>query len=131
MKKKNGSMISDSWITASSEYSDTVHQEHGAPHNARLDHQAGDVNIGAWAASQSDTAPWIQIRFSFLMSVAGIVLQGRQDLDQWVTKYEVQYSSNDGVTWEHVKDDNRTTGRVSPEEEYQGRGTYDAITGPF
>ena len=103
---KNG-VISDSQITSSSS-SLASNQRIGyhGPKNARLDSVATDSMAGAWAALDSDTSPWLQIEFTMLMSIAGIVLQGRQEQYKWVTKYKVQSSSNNGVTWEYVKDEN-------------------------
>ena len=100
---KNG-LISDSQITASSLASNQRIGYQGAK-NARLDSVATDSMAGAWVALIGDASPWLQIKFTMLMSIAGIVLQGRKGNDQWVTKYEVQSSSNNGVTWEYVKDE--------------------------
>ena len=106
---KNG-VISDSQITASS-LALNQRIEYQGPKNARLDRVATDSMAGAWSALHGDAHPWLQIEFTILMYIAGIVLQGRQDKDQWVTKYKVQYSSNDGVTWDYVKDENNGTVR--------------------
>ena len=34
--------------------------------------------------------------------VAGVMIQGREDADQWVTQYKVEYRS-DGQNWMYVQ----------------------------
>ena len=92
--------ISDAQITASSSHA----ANHG-PNNARLDRPAGNGRTGAWSAGSNDVNQWIQVEIGTLRSVSGIVLQGRSDYAQWVTKYKVQYS-NDGITWQYIQDSN-------------------------
>ena len=89
--------IQDSQITASSQYND----RHRAS-NARLDYQ-GNSSIGelTWVSHYKDVNQWIQVDFGIMQSVSGTVIQGRPNYDQWVTKYNVQYST-DGTTWQNV-----------------------------
>ena len=98
--------IADGQITASSEFA----ANHGA-NNARLDRPAGSGRTGAWSARSNDVNQWIQVDFGALKSVSGIVLQGRSEADQWVTKYKVQYSI-DGITWQYIQD-NSNNDKVS------------------
>ena len=98
--------IQDSQLTSSSEWA----ANHGA-NNARLDRPAGSGRTGGWSAKTNDANQWIQVDFGDMKSVSGIVMQGRSDYDQWVTKYKVQYS-NDGVTWQFVKDANQINDKV-------------------
>lgn len=44
---------------------------------------------------------WIQVDFLAPYQFAGIVTQGRADMKQWVTKYEVYYS-NDGIKFKSI-----------------------------
>lgn len=37
--------------------------------------------------------------------VAGIITKGREDIPQWVTAFEVEFS-NDGNIWNKIKDEN-------------------------
>ena len=87
--------IEDSHLTASSSKSDD-HE----PHNARLNHQAtrplGSGRRGAWRAADNDhKSPWIQVNLGATKNVSGVVLQGREDSDQWVTKYKVMFGYED------------------------------------
>ena len=102
--------IHDRQITASSEFS----ARHNAS-NARLDRPATDDSIGAWTVATKDLNQWIQVEFSTYTYVSGIILQGREDFgNQWVTRYQVEYSS-DGVIWQYVTDDNYVNDMVSIE----------------
>ena len=91
--------IPDDQMKASSEYDDT----HRAA-NARLDLVNKGSRRGGWSALYNDKDQWIQVALGKLQSVSGIILQGREDEDQWVTEYQVEYST-DGNTWQYVHDD--------------------------
>ena len=56
---------------------------------------------GGWVALHGDEHPWLQISLYRQTQITGIILQGRQDEDQWVTSYKVQ-TSLDGTLWNHV-----------------------------
>ena len=64
---------------------------HGAT-NARLDKPNGGGRTGAWSAKTNDGNQWIQVTFSKATKVTAVGIQGRYDLDQWVTKFRVSYS---------------------------------------
>ena len=76
------SRIADNQITASSEYN-SYHAS-----NARLNSPSP-----AWFPTTDDLTPWIQVDLGVAKKVSGVVLQGRQDGDQWVTHYKVQYGN--------------------------------------
>ena len=90
--------ISDSQIIASSEYFDGNY--HGA-NNARLNRPAMHTR-GGWVAETEDLNQWIQVDLMISTWVTGVKIQGREDWDQWVTEYKVEYSS-DGQNWMHVQ----------------------------
>ena len=46
--------------------------------------------------------PAIQVDLKKIYKVVGVVLQGRQDKDAWVTEFKVSYSV-DGLAWETAK----------------------------
>jgi hypothetical protein len=100
---KDGS-IQDSQITSSSYYSARL-----GPQNGRLD----GVSPGAWAVAygHKNVNQWIQVDFGALRLVSEIVTQGMATLDQWVKRYKVMYS-NDGITWQYVKDENQVDDMV-------------------
>ena len=62
---------------------------------------------GAWVPATNDQDQWLQIDLYRQLLVSGVVMQGRPDVDEWVTTYRVEYAV-DGVSWEFVKDGNTT-----------------------
>ena len=102
--------IQDSQLTASSEY--TAHADSHSPINARLDLPASPGRTGSWSASQNDLNQWIQADLLTPRCIIGIVMQGRYESTQRVTRYKVQYG-NDEVTWLYVKDVTQTNHAVS------------------
>ena len=95
--------ILDEQITASSEFDPVTH----GVLNSRLNHVAGNGVRGAWivANGDSDVNQWIQVDLRASKLVSGIVLQGREDNDQWVSTYKVAYS-DDGNSFQDVTDTN-------------------------
>ena len=73
--------------------------------NAILNHE------GAWVPTTSDPYQWLQIDLHRQIWVSGIVIQGRPDVEEWVTRYHVEYTL-DGVSWENVTDES-TSAEVS------------------
>ena len=96
---EDGSILDDQ-ITASSEWD----QNHG-PSNARLNRPATPPTKGAWTAKTNDLNQWIQVNLGGLKQVSGVVTQGRNGQNQWVRRFNVQYSQN-GQIWNDVKDSN-------------------------
>ena len=94
--------IEDSQLQAS-----TIWDVRHGQNNARLDRSAANGNRGAWCAKTNNLDQWIQVQFRTMTTVSGIILQGRGDHNQWVTKYKVQYSI-DGVNWRFVRDANNS-----------------------
>ena len=66
--------------------------------NARLDKPAGGGKTGAWSAKSNNVNQWIQVTFLGDTRVTALGIQGRSDLDQWVTSYRVSYS-HDGISF--------------------------------
>lgn len=58
----------------------------------------------AWLSKFQDTNQWLQIDLKEIKSVSGILTQGRCDSDEWVTKYSVQYRTNEKLNWIYYKD---------------------------
>ena len=100
--------ILDSQITASSEFFDGNY--HGA-NNARLNRPAFHTR-GGWVAETNDLNQWIQVDLIIPTWVTGVMIQGREDFDQWVTEYKVEYSS-DGQNWVYVQSIDDQEGMVS------------------
>ena len=89
------STLNDAQITASSS-KDTAYPYRGRLHSANY-----------WSANTADENQWIEVAFYSKTKVTGVILQGRSDADEWVTRYKVTYSL-DGSTWDSVVDDNNT-----------------------
>ena len=65
-------------------------------------------------ALDSDEHPWLQISLYRQTPITGVILQGREDEDQWVTSYKVQTSLDDSW-WDYVPGID-INGRASEEE---------------
>ncbi|XP_066299157.1 uncharacterized protein [Branchiostoma lanceolatum] len=54
----------------------------------------------AWcAANQNAPGQWLQVDLNSTTSIAGVITQGRADMDQRVTSYKLTFSS-DGAVWD-------------------------------
>jgi hypothetical protein len=84
--------INDTQITASS-----LWHEHLAPERARLNIKVNGINLpaGAWSAKYNNANQWLQVDLGMVTIVTGIATQGRQDYNQCVKSYSLQYSMND------------------------------------
>ncbi|XP_019637285.1 PREDICTED: lactadherin-like [Branchiostoma belcheri] len=84
--------IPDDSITASSWYTLGVGYE---PYRGRLNGVAG---AGVWSVGTNTIGEWLQVDLGEMKTVTGTIIQGRYDLDQWVTSYKLQHSV-DGLSW--------------------------------
>ena len=99
--------IKDAQITASSEY-DLNH----AAIQGRLNFQKSLIKRGAWSARNNDKNQWLQIDLRApYTKVTAVASQGRNQVNQWVTKYKLQYS-NDGVTFRYYREEGHTVDKV-------------------
>ena len=53
---------------------------------------------GAWVPKAHDPYKYIQVDLRKRCEVSGVITQGRNDYDHWVTTFQVNLSLN-GVTW--------------------------------
>jgi hypothetical protein len=67
-----------------------------SPSRARLGITRHGSQTGAWSAKTNDAGQWIQIDLSKVAKVTRIATQGRQDYNQWVKTYSLQYSQDGG-----------------------------------
>ena len=87
---KNGK-ISDRQISASSEFS----VNHAAI-QARLGFKKTAVKAGSWVSATNDAAQWLQIDLAnYYTTITSIATQGRQQGNQWVKMYNLQYSDDE------------------------------------
>ena len=87
-------MIEDSQISSASSVYGTVF----SAHEARLDGHS------SWTASTEDVNPWIQVTFDTPVHITGVITQGDPNWDLWVSQYKVEYSNDDGGSWQYVTD---------------------------
>ena len=59
----------------------------------------------AWVPATNNQTQWLQIDLHRQLLVSGVVIQGRPDTKEWVTRYQVKYAL-DGISWEFVTDTN-------------------------
>ena len=85
--------ISDAQITASSQ----LNGNHSAV-QGRLHFQAVGNKAGGWSALVNDANQWLQVDFGSYTRVTQVATQGMNGVDEWVTRYKLQYSDN-GVTY--------------------------------
>lgn len=103
---RNGE-ISDVQISASSQYGDSYSAKQG-----RLNFQGQAMKSGSWSARNNDTKQWFQIDLDNQnTTVSCVATQGRDDYDQWVTKYKLEYS-NDGVNFQYYTEEGSSTYKV-------------------
>ncbi|XP_058960954.2 EGF-like repeat and discoidin I-like domain-containing protein 3 [Pocillopora verrucosa] len=113
---ENGN-IQDDQITASSQWNSATH----GTTRARLN-LLPSSGAGGWVALQHTVDEWLQVDLrSQYTSVTGLATQGRNDHDQWVTKYYVQYSY-DGVKFEYYKENGQ-----SLRKEFSGNQDRDTV----
>ncbi|XP_072022195.1 uncharacterized protein [Amphiura filiformis] len=103
--------ITDSQITASSEFGANY-----AATNGRLNQDSGADSAGSWSAATANDDQWIQVDLGTPTLVSGIITQGRDGTDQWVTMFTVEYSK-DCITWKDVDDKAEFTGNTDQDTE--------------
>ena len=104
---ENG-VIKDAQITSSSVYD----SKHSAI-QARLNFKAGGGKQGGWSAGSNDANQWIQVALGNFTDLTAIATQGRNGNNQWVTKYQLQYS-DDGVNFDYYKASGQSSPKVKP-----------------
>ena len=93
--------ITDRQINASSEW--------GAVSQGRLNSRTG---VGAWVAAQRDVNQWLQVDLGNQHTkVTRVATQGRNNVNQWVTMYKLQYG-NDPVNMQDYKEQGQDNVKV-------------------
>lgn len=71
----------------------------------------------AWLSKYQDSSQWLQIDLKEVKVISGILTQGRCDIDEWMTKYSVQYRTDESLNWIYYKDQtgNNRVSRTYPE----------------
>ena len=99
-------LIKDAQISASTQY-DANH----AAIQGRLNFLAGGGKAGGWSSRTNDVNQWIRIDLAGYTKLTGVVTQGRNAYNQWVTKYKLQYSE-DGVTFDYYMEPGQNSPKV-------------------
>ncbi|XP_064008259.1 retinoschisin isoform X2 [Pogoniulus pusillus] len=58
----------------------------------------------AWLSKYQDNGQWLQIDLKQVKVISGILTQGRCDADEWMTKYSMQYRTDESLNWVYYKD---------------------------
>ena len=99
--------IADEQISASTEYGPPYGAKYG-----RLHLKGKPGNVGSWSSLTTDTDQWLQIDLANdRTSVSRVATQGRNDYNQFVTKYQLQYS-DDGVTFHYYSEQGQGQAKV-------------------
>ncbi|RVE74316.1 hypothetical protein OJAV_G00020990 [Oryzias javanicus] len=93
--------VSPDQITCSNQDQYTGWFSSWLPSKARLNSQGFGC---AWLSKFQDNSQWLEIDLKEVMVVSGILTQGRCDAEEWITKYSVQYRSDDKLNWIYYKD---------------------------
>lgn len=80
----------------------------------------------AWLSKYQDTNQWLQIDLKEVGVISGIMTQGRCDADEWMTKYSVQYRTEENLNWVYYKD---TTGNNRVRRTFKSRPTACPVEG--
>lgn len=93
----------------------------------------GDISRGlavsyrcAWLSKFQDSSQWLQIDLKEIKVISGILTQGRCDIDEWMTKYSVQYRTDESLNWIYYKDqtgNNRVSGAIPMHMQHMPCGT--------
>ena len=86
-----GEAISDAQISASSQRDNNY-----AARQARLHFKISGNKQGGWSALENDLNQWLQVDLGSYTRVTRVATQGRNAHNEWVAKYNLQYS-DDGV----------------------------------
>ena len=87
--------ILDSQFSSSSDYGPVIY----ASHNGRLNNIRWNNQYGCWLPQHSDSNPWLQVDFLWMVTVTEIWTQGRgtriiQYKNCWTKTYKVSYGYN-------------------------------------
>ena len=76
----------------------------------------------AWVAVTTDAEQWLQVDVGaeyMIARVTRIKTQGRRGVySQWVAKYKIQYSHDEGETQQYYRDHGQTTEKVKYKYNY-------------
>lgn len=83
--------IPDDSISASS-----IHDVNHNAARARLNIARQGSLTGSWSARHNNALQWLQVKLNKVSKITAFATQGRQDYNQWVKSYKLQYSLDGG-----------------------------------
>lgn len=98
--------ITSAQISASSQY-DGYH----APNQGRLHFKLSGSYRGGWSAKVNNLNQWFQIDLRIEINVTFVATQGRNQYNQWVTKYKLLYG-NDGNSFQAFRQQGESSDKV-------------------
>ena len=111
---ENG-VILDSQITASSQYSSDYAARYG-----RLHSTAGGGKSGGWVSYSTNSYQWFDIDLGHPNTiVTALATQGRNGVNQWVTKYRMQYRVWSGESYRYFTEQGQRVYKVRKKFELQ------------
>jgi hypothetical protein len=106
--------VPDSRFSASSVYANDARGTH---------HYRGRLNsVQAWSSAHNSHGQWLQMDASSERDIAGVVIRGRHNYDQFVRAFKVQYAGNNGHPWYDVDGGFEFSGNYN---------WHDAVSVPF
>ena len=99
-------LIKDAQIKASTQW-DVNH----AAIQGRLNFLAGGGKAGGWSSRQNNANQWIEVDLHAFTKITHLGTQGRNGFDQWVTKYQLQYSE-DGLHFQYYHEPGQNSPKV-------------------
>lgn len=104
---ENGEIV-DRQIIASSQFSANHVSNQG-----RLHLQPNGTKVGSWSPAIDDVNQWLQVDLITIFArLARVATQGSNDMDQWVTKYNLQYG-DDGVNFQYYREYKQNVNKVN------------------
>ena len=92
--------IPDTAITASTEDDSETKAYYGRLHFLR-----GRWRAGGWVAQSKDKDQFLQVNFGGWRKVTRVVIQGREDEDQWVKKFSLSYGYDSVFFQDYTEDE--------------------------
>lgn len=106
---ENGA-IPDRQISASSHYS-----SYSTPYRGRLHLKTrSGIYSGGWAAKYNDLYQWLQVDMGHQNTiVTAVATQGKDDTNQWVKKYKLQYRVWNGGSYKYYREQGQSVDKVN------------------
>ena len=71
-----------------------------------------NVPVGGWLSKYNDQHQWLQVRFGQKFEIRRVATQGRANVNQWVTSYTLNYSTDGLVFNQYQTNTDQTVSEV-------------------